>query len=519
MSGERVRVVAVLDGTILPAWLHRVLGDLIRSRVADLVGVAFVEAVPPKRRGLAFRAYQAFDQRVFAQSNDPLVPVDVSEQLARCPRVASPAEARADVALKLTGAPVPPGWCAEARLGVWSFDHVEGEARGGVPFLWEIARRHPATETVLSAHTPAGSRVLVRSSAKTDPTSVVRGRRGPLWKSATFVERALRKVAERREDPEERRTPASPAGPERAPGLLELARLGTHVALRVGHDRLRRRTHQESWFIALRRSQGSLLEGPMRDFVPVHMPADRFYADPILVPDGERLWLFYEDADRASGKGSIRCSELRADGSLGESHLVLECDYHLSYPFVFRHGDAWFMLPETCEHGTVELWRAAQFPWHWKLERVLLSGVTAVDPTLLEHDGRLWLFVGMGETVGEVRDELFIFSADALGGEWRPHPRNPVVADVRYARPAGPFFREGGELYRPGQDCAGGYGSAFWIHRVDRLDEHEYRETPVRRVDKDWYPHLITTHTIHRAGGFDVIDGGLWLARGKPFTG
>jgi hypothetical protein len=253
----------------------------------------------------------------------------------------------------------------------------------------------------------------------------------------------------------------------------------------------------------------------MDGFAPIPMPGDRFYADPFLVPDGERLWLFFEDAERASGRGVIRCSEVRPDGSLGASHVVLECDHHLSYPNVFRVGDAWFMLPETHANRSVQLWRAVEFPWRWKLDKVLLENVSAVDPTLLEHGGRLWLFVGVGAAAQVPADELFAFHADSLHGEWKPHRRNPIVADTRRGRPAGPFFREGGQLYRPAQDCSGTYGSAIWIHHVEELDERVYRETPVRRVGCDWHPRLIGTHTIHRAGGFDVIDGRMWLRRGQ----
>jgi hypothetical protein len=298
-----------------------------------------------------------------------------------------------------------------------------------------------------------------------------------------------------------------------------LANFAGAVGLRIARDRLRRRVQEQCWFVALRPSRGSLVDGPMDGFAVIPMPEDRFYADPVLAAEDDRLWLFMEDGDRTTGKGVIRCSELHADGSLGESHVVLDCDYHLSYPFVFRHGGSWFMLPETSGHRTVELWRAVEFPWHWKLEKVLLSDVAAVDPTLLEHAGRLWLFAGLSEGRGPAQDELFLFHADALDGEWRPHPRNPIVSDVRHARPAGPLFREGGHLYRPGQDCSGSYGSAFWLHRVDRLDEHAYEETPVRRLDASWRRGLVSTHTLHRAGGFDAIDGRLWWPKGKAFPG
>jgi hypothetical protein len=295
---------------------------------------------------------------------------------------------------------------------------------------------------------------------------------------------------------------------------VEVARHVGRVAFRVARQRLRLRSHEEPWFVALRRSRGSLVNGPLDGFAPIPMPGDRFYADPFLVPDGERLWLFFEDAERASGKGVIRCADVCSDGSLGESHVVLDRAYHLSYPFVFRWDGAWFMLPETSGSRSVELWRAVQFPWQWKLERPLLEDVHAVDPTLVEHEGRLWLFAGVSESGGAAQDELFLYSADDLLGDWRPHPGNPVVSDVRHARPAGPLFREDGVLHRPGQDCSGAYGSAFWIHRVERLDERAYRETPVRRIEADWHPGLTATHTLHRAGGFDAIDGRLWLRRG-----
>jgi hypothetical protein len=507
-----LRVIAVLDGNVVPAWLRQVLLDVVNGGVAELVGVAFVPP-PAARRSRIFRAYEALDRRLFGQPGDPLAPVDVSDLLAGRAVVAGPREVSADVVLRLTGAALPPAW-AQAPLGVWSFDHLDAEGRGGAPFFWEMARGQPATETCLRAHTGAGSRVLVRSFAATDPTSLVRGRHGLLWKSASFVGRALRKAAHGAEAGGQ---PGAAPPDARPPGPFALARFAGGVGLRVAAGRMRRRKQHACWFVALRPTSGSLVEGPMSGFTPVPMPGDRFYADPFLVPDGERLWLFFEDGDRATGMGVIRCAEVRADGSLGVSHVVLECDYHLSYPFVFQRDGAWFMLPETSGHRTIELWRAVEFPWHWKLDKVLLAGVNAVDPTLLEHEGRLWLFAGMSEGGGAAQDELFLFHADSLDGEWRPHPRNPVVSDVRHARPAGPFLREGGQLYRPGQDCSGAYGSAFWLHRVERLDPHAYEETPVRRVETSWHPGLVATHSIHRAGGFDAIDGRRWWPNGKPF--
>jgi hypothetical protein len=90
---------------------------------------------------------------------------------------------------------------------------------------------------------------------------------------------------------------------------------------------------------------------------------------------------------------------------------------------------------------------------------------------------------------------------------------NPIVSDVRRARPAGALFREDGTLYRPAQDCAGDYGAAFWLNRVDVLDERHYHETPVRRIDPSWHPGGVNTHTYTRAGSFEAMDNRVWMRR------
>ncbi len=121
------------------------------------------------------------------------------------------------------------------------------------------------------------------------------------------------------------------------------------------------------------------------------------------------------------------------------------------------------MLSETAARRRVELYRASRFPDEWTLERVLLRNVRATDATLLRHEGRWWLFVALAVEGGHAVDELALFSSGSLDGEWKPHPLNPVVSDVRSARPAGRIFSRNGQLIRPAQDCSRVYR---WTARV-----------------------------------------------------
>jgi hypothetical protein len=115
----------------------------------------------------------------------------------------------------------------------------------------------------------------------------------------------------------------------------------------------------------------------------------------------------------------------------------------------------------------------------------------------------------------EVNDELHIFSSDKLLGDWKPHARNPVKSDVRSSRPAGRLFREGGELYRPGQICTPLYGAGIALHKVTCLSQDDYLEEEVDRiVPRPGSPSrrggsdsaVLGIHTINRAGDLSVTD-------------
>lgn len=57
------------------------------------------------------------------------------------------------------------------------------------------------------------------------------------------------------------------------------------------------------------------------------------------------------------------------------------------------------MIPESCENGSAELWRATQFPFHWKLEKTLWRG-SAVDTTPIFHLDRWYFFTTLDEPAG-----------------------------------------------------------------------------------------------------------------------
>lgn len=237
-----------------------------------------------------------------------------------------------------------------------------------------------------------------------------------------------------------------------------------------------------------------------------------FYADPFPFEHDGRRHLFVEDFDHRRGKAVISVVEVGPDGPLGTPECVLEHEVHLSYPFVLAHdGEVW-MIPETSQAGTVELYRAVDYPRRWVLDRVLLAGVEAGDATPFRHDGRWWLSATVRQG-GSASDALHLWSAPDLRGPWIPHRANPVLVDVAGARPAGRVLEEAGRLVRPAQDCRGGYGRAVNLFEVLRLDDEGFEQRLVARVapGEAWPGNRL--HTWNRVGALECIDGSRLVPR------
>jgi hypothetical protein len=140
------------------------------------------------------------------------------------------------------------------------------------------------------------------------------------------------------------------------------------------------------------------------------------------------------------------------------------------------------------------------------VDRILIDEIYLIDATLAEIDGTWWLFgcryiPGLREW-----NDLMLYHAPSPLGPWTPHHGNPVISDVRCARPAGRLYCLNGSWYRPAQDCARTYGGALMIRRIVRLNEREYEEDEVARVDPRGLGGIDGVHTLNRLGPLSLID-------------
>ena len=247
------------------------------------------------------------------------------------------------------------------------------------------------------------------------------------------------------------------------------------------------------------------LSGP--SFHVLADPGTHFYADPFAIVREGRDFLFFEDLDHRVGKGIISCAEVFQDGTSGPVIPVLEEAWHLSYPFLIARDGELYMVPESSTNNDVAIYRCSRFPDRWERYATLVSGVEAADATIVEWNGRHWMFAVTRAGIGGYSDTLALYHAPGLFGPWLPHPANPVLVDPASARPAGSLIRRGGELFRPVQDCTHGYGAALGLAKVTRLDLQGFSQSveTVVAPGPRWPGRKL--HTLNRAGRLETIDG------------
>jgi len=277
------------------------------------------------------------------------------------------------------------------------------------------------------------------------------------------------------------------------------------VALRQARAILARRWATDRWCVLL--GQGDDLLSTIREgnFKQLAAPPDRLWADPFVIRRDGGSFVYLEEMEYRSMRGHILCLRLNEQFEIAERRIVVAEAFHLSYPYLFSWEGTLFMIPESADNRTVELYKCTAFPWEWRRERTLLSGGTFIDNTLFRHEEQWWLFSVVQAIPGApVTDELHLHYARFLEGPWSAHPLNPVVSDARKARPAGRLFFDGGNLIRPAQNCAGGYGRNIVLNRVTRLSETDYAEESMEDVRIP--PGYKTMHHVDFSCGLAVLD-------------
>lgn len=219
--------------------------------------------------------------------------------------------------------------------------------------------------------------------------------------------------------------------------------------------------------------------------------------------DGQ-LNVLYRKNDGPGSIGTIARIRPRNDGVLKRSRTMLSTASPLGYPFVVARPDGVYVVVCYPHQQRTELFRIPGSNDALDHVRTLLDKAL-VNPTLVEHEGRWWLF---GTDMDAPDGVLRVHHAAAFEGPYTPHAQDPVKMTGSGCRPAGTFFVHDGHLWRPSADNSDPGAPAVIFNRIVELTPDRFQEEAVRTFPG--FPGTLYGHGIRTAcdmGGFTLVDG------------
>lgn len=195
----------------------------------------------------------------------------------------------------------------------------------------------------------------------------------------------------------------------------------------------------------------------------------RFVADPFIIQENNKWYMFFEVLDDINDIGRIGVATSDNGYKWSYNKVVLSEEFHLSYPYVFKDKDKIYMIPECGNSGYIKIYEATEFPFEWKLKKNIIKG-RYWDSSILNHDNIWWIFTNK-------ESNLHLFYSENLLENWKEHPMSPIISNNRKeCRPAGRIIKYKDKIIRYSQDCSEYYGKCIRTYSIEKLNTNEYKE-------------------------------------------
>ncbi|MCX2574305.1 glucosamine inositolphosphorylceramide transferase family protein [Pedobacter sandarakinus] len=228
-----------------------------------------------------------------------------------------------------------------------------------------------------------------------------------------------------------------------------------------------------------------------------------YAADPFVIDVDHKPRIYYEELNFWKGKGEIMMIDDFTFTNKKRVEGIKPGSIHLSYPFLINSGGKCFCVPETAASKEIALYQIDQKdPTQLIKQKVLIEGESFVDTSILHHNEQYWLFT----TISGKHTELYIYYADELDGEYKPHQLNPIPVERRVCRAAGDLFKVNGKIYRPTQNPTARYGGSIIINEIVELCHKHFKSTELFELMPD-QNYNRGMHNISFANGIIVFDG------------
>lgn len=290
-------------------------------------------------------------------------------------------------------------------------------------------------------------------------------------------------------------------------------------------------TEKEQWTIGIYSGDSPFnFPATQRRWNPVLRAEDvtdvpaKFVADPFMVQEDETWYLFFEVYNLDTEQGDLAVATSKNTRSWDYEQIILDEPFHLSYPYVFKWQDEYYLIPESFEANSIRLYKAEQFPTKWTFITTLVDNMELVDPSVAFYNDQWWLLA-----TPTSNDTLHLFFADDLLGPWQEHPASPVVENnLHKSRSSGRLLVYDNRLFRYTMDVDPPVGThQVWAYEITDISPTTYAEervgdVPILKPDgSGWNAqamHQIDPHQIDDNNWIAPVDGfGKYLIFGLQY--
>ncbi len=397
-----------------------------------------------------------------------------------------------------------------AKYGIWSFHHDDEKIyRGGPPGFWEIYHNNNVNGVILQKLTNKldGGIILKKAYYKTTKHSYKENLHNVLSKSAIFPLQVCKDILNNTfNEPENKIDTDSRVKIYHVPGNFKMIWFLIKLFIHKIAFHFNNLCKTEKWNIGIVKMSTEDLLNEDSDIKPIWYkspPKHIYYADPFAIEKDHTVELYFEEFNYIHHKGKISKTSFNKNTSdFSDVYPFMEKEIHLAYPYIFKTQDTTYLIPETANAKSVELYKLidGEAVFHKKI----LDDIDAVDSTLFKYENKWWLFFTKKE---DSATELYTYYSEQVDGNYLPHQNNPIKIDVRSARPAGNIFEYNNSLYRPSQDCSKTYGGRIAINKIIVLSATNFKEETVKYI----HPFKNTSfnkgvHTISITDNYLIFD-------------
>ena len=397
-----------------------------------------------------------------------------------------------------------------SKFGILSFHHGDNRInRGQPPGFWEVYNKSPSTGFIIQQLTEDldGGNVIFRGNIMTKAFYTLN--QSNLYRySYYYIKKILTKISNNNNLPnfEEKKPYYNMLYKE--PSILQILlyvfllvkkKLTTIILFKLLKKKY-------IWNVAFCHSNWKNLA--MWKAKKIKNPTGAYLADPFLVESNKKNYAFVEEYNFEKKKGVISVYLINSS-TYERIGIALEENFHLSFPYVFKYENNYYLLPETSKNEDIRIYECINFPLKWKLKKILMKKVSSLDNMIFKYNNLWWLFCNLCVfDKDKSSSELSVFYSEngPITDNWLPHKKNPVITNVNLSRNAGLIFDEKNTFRVSQSPNFMDYGNKFQINKILDLNNENYFEEQFCSVSPLFKKNLTGTHHISSNEKFTIFD-------------